>query len=222
MGNYTISATFLYLNLKILRKRECIHTRLARSHSSACGPGANLKSTNTHGSERRESTEDKQSGGRPLLCLGPVSARSVLEGAEQTPVRNTTLSAECLFNRADVKKDQMVLMDNTGLRDTLQCVSLLHARRRLLAPTCFPGLFSSNPPPSPLPPAPLIPHPPSPHCVHLSSALHPNFQMILLDLPPGPAHPIFFLVEHTLFPCFCQCHLHTHTTRGSGLVKSLA
>lgn len=80
VGNYTISATFLYLNLEILRKRLCVrvHSHTARSHFSAFGPSANLESTNTHGSERRESRENKQSGGRPLLCLGRVPVLSVL------------------------------------------------------------------------------------------------------------------------------------------------
>lgn len=108
-------------------KNSCAPVRLhtARNHFSGCGPSANLKSTNTHGRERRESTEKEHSRGQQLLCLGPDSALVLLWSEEQTPVRNTTLSAQSPFNRTDVKKDQMVLMDNIHLRDTLECVFFL-------------------------------------------------------------------------------------------------
>lgn len=69
-----------------------------------------------------ERAENKQSRGHQLLCLGPDSVLSVSSSVEQRPVRNTTLSAESHFNRSDVKKDQMVLMDDIHFRDSLECV----------------------------------------------------------------------------------------------------
>lgn len=122
MGNYTRSMTFLYLNLKILRKLLYASTFTHGSESfSGCGPNANLKSTNTHGTLQRESKENKHVEAASCYYWTEALCFCILK-CRPGPVRNTTLTAECLFNRADVKKVQMALMDNIHFRDTLQFV----------------------------------------------------------------------------------------------------
>lgn len=114
--------TFLYLNLKILRKLLYARTFTHGSESfSGCGPNANLKSTNTHGTQQRESKENKHVEAASCYYWTEALCFCILK-CRPGPVRNTTLTAECLFNRADVKKVQMALMDNIHFRDTLQFV----------------------------------------------------------------------------------------------------
>lgn len=159
-------------------ENSCVRVRshTARNHFSGCGPSANLKSTNTHGSERGESKENKQSRGHQLFCLDPHSVLFVLSSVEQTPVRNTTLSAESLLNRTDVKKDQMVLMDNIHFRDTLECVFFsLHLQPGSSLWHVLPRLFSYKPP----------------------NLFCSWSRLLFLDLPVSPAHAIFFLVVLT-------------------------
>lgn len=159
--------TFLYLNLKILWKLLYASTFTHGSESfSGCGPNANLKSTNTHGTQQRESKENKHVEAASCYYWTEALCFCILK-CRPGPVRNTTLTAECLFNRADVKKVQMALMDNIHFRDTLQFV--FYSIYGLPLCACFSHLFSFKW-------LTLYIHPPSTrHVNFLNIIIIPNF-----------------------------------------------
>lgn len=150
---------------------KCVHTRLGIIFRAAVP--ALTSSQQTHMEVSAERAENKQSRGHQLLCLGQDSVLFVSSSVEQTSVRNTTLSTESPFNRTDVKKDQMVLMDNIHIRDSLECVRF----HSLDNPTLHSDMFHS-----------LV-------FLQTSKPFVFLITIVVLDLLPRPAHPSFL-------PCY--------------------